>query len=134
VLLEPINQLEARKARLAHDINLAEKVATIEESERQALKIILGDIGEIIEKNYVSPEGLRDVMKDFIKIEYNVLTGAGTLTIFLPQEKQKPVSFEVCDDDRRLIASRSAPTPHQVPLRFSFRYPVTKFSKPLIPA
>jgi site-specific DNA recombinase len=110
VLMEPINQLEARKARLTHDINLAEKVATIEDSERQALKIILGDIGELIEKNIVSPADLRDVIKDFVRVDFDVLTGAGTLTIFLPQEKQKPVTFDVCDDDRRVIANRSGQT------------------------
>jgi len=97
---EHLGTLKAKKEVLTAEIKEIEKSSELDQAlEREALKYFIGDLGTLIEKAEKNSAALKEMLKEFIRVDFDTETRHGALTVFLPQEHEKAIPFSISKEN-----------------------------------
>lgn len=97
---EHLGTLKAKKEVMTAEIKEIEKSSELDQAlEREALKYFIGDLGTLIEKAEKNSADLKEMLKEFIRVDFDTETRRGALTVFLPQEHEKAIPFSISKEN-----------------------------------
>ncbi|MHC9540404.1 MAG: recombinase zinc beta ribbon domain-containing protein [Vulcanimicrobiota bacterium] len=96
---ERIKSLQEQKHHLTEEIRITERANEIDRGiDREGLKYFIGELKYFIERAEKYPNKMNDLLKGFIRVDFDIETKQGKLTVNLRHEREKAIPFDVSEE------------------------------------